>query len=278
MLLGQAHIVVAEGRCSELFVFVDAHSHLDKYSDDEIVGVLETIERERILTLSVSVDGPSFVRTEGIATRSELVVPSFGIHPEEATRYAGSLSEAREFAERSPMFGEIGLDYRTVRDESLYPAQRSVFEWFLDLAREQDKMVSVHCAGAEQDTADILRRYGTVRGIIHWYSGPLDVLRQMVDLGLMFSFGVELLHSDHVRQLAAAVPSDQLLTETDNPGGSRWLTGTPGFPALVRDVVDALSEVRGVHRDDLLSIVHANMTQLTENDDHLIGPYFGSVT
>jgi len=250
-------------------MYIDAHAHLDKYSDDELDRVLDTIERERILTLSVSVDGPSFVRTEGIARRSELVVPSFGVHPEEAARYVGSLADIRDFAERSPMFGEIGLDYSAAGDESLHRTQRDVFEWFLDLARDQNKMVSVHCKGAEQDTADLLGRYGTVRGIIHWYSGPLDVLRQMVDLGLMFSVGVELMHSDHVREVAAEIPSDQLLTETDNPGGLRWLTGATGFPSLVSDVVDVLSDVQGMHRNDLLSAIHANMIRLTKNDDHL---------
>jgi TatD DNase family protein len=250
-------------------MYVDAHSHLDKYTNDELGGVLEAIERDRILTLSVSVDGPSFVRTEGIATRSELVVPCFGVHPEEATRYVGSLGDIREFAERSPIFGEIGLDYRTVTDERLHPAQREVFEWFLDLARAQDKMISVHCAGAEQDAADLLARYESIRAIVHWYSGPLDVLDRMIDAGLMFSVGVEVLHSDHIRNVTAAIPTDQLLTETDNPGGPRWLTGDTGYPHLISDVVDVLSDIRGVSRDDLLAAVRSNLNRLIESDDHL---------
>jgi TatD DNase family protein len=250
-------------------MYVDAHSHLDKYSDVELSGVLETTERHRILTLSVSVDGPSFIRAEGIAARSAWVVPSFGVHPEEATRYVDSLGDVREFAGRSPVFGEIGLDYRTVDDESLYPAQRDVFEWFLDLARTQDKMVSVHCVGAEQDTADLLARYDSVRAIVHWYSGPLDVLQQMIDTGHMFSVGVEVLHSEHIRQVAAAIPTDQLLTETDNPGGPRWLTGDTGYPHLIIDIVDVLADVRGESRDNLVASVHGNLTRLVEDDVHL---------
>lgn len=250
-------------------MYVDAHSHLDKYSDVELEGVLDAVESHRILTLSVSVDGPSFVRTEAIAGRSELVVPCFGVHPEEAARYVGSLGDMREFAERSPMFGEIGLDYRTVADESCYPAQREVFEWFLDLAVAHDKMVSVHCVGAEQDTVDLLARYESVRAIVHWYSGPLDVLDQMIDAGLMFSVGAEVLHSDHIRNVAAAIPPDQLLTETDNPGGPRWLTGDTGYPQLITDVVDELSSTRGERKDDLLATVRSNLLRLIESDHHL---------
>lgn len=250
-------------------MYIDAHAHLDKYSDDELVGVLDTIQRQRILTLSVSVDVPSFVRTEKIAARSEMVVPCFGIHPEEAPRYVDSLAELHKLAERSPIFGEIGLDYRFVEDESLHPAQRQVFKWFLDLARDQDKVISVHCVGAEQDAADLLVRYGVDRGIIHWYSGPLDVLGQLIETGLMFSVGVEVLHSSHIRDVARAIPTDQLLTETDNPGGPRWLTGDSGYPALIGDIVDELSDIRGVTRNELLATVRTNMIRLIENDNHL---------
>ncbi|NOY55925.1 MAG: TatD family hydrolase [Actinobacteria bacterium] len=250
-------------------MYVDAHSHVDKYGDEELVEVLDTIERQRILTLGVSIDVPSFVRTEKIAARSEFVVPSFGIQPWEAPRYADSIDDLDEFAERSPMIGEIGLDYRFVTDQSLYPAQRQVFERLLRLARDQDKVISVHCAGAEQDTTDLLVRYGVDRGIIHWYSGPLDVLGRLIETGLMFSVGVEVLHSDHVRDVARAIPAEQLLTETDNPGGLRWLTGDTGYPALIGEIVDKLSDVRGVARSELVTTIRTNMTRLIESDDHL---------
>ncbi|GBD83677.1 putative deoxyribonuclease YcfH [bacterium BMS3Abin02] len=250
-------------------MYVDAHTHMDKYTDEELVGVLETIERQRILTFGVSIDVPSFVRTEKIATRSEFVVPSFGVHPWEAPGYANAIDDLDGCVERSPMIGEIGLDYRFVEDERLYPAQRQVFERLLDLARDQDKIVSVHCTGAERDTADHLARSGIDRGIIHWYSGPLDILGQLIETGLMFSVGVEVLRSDHIRDVARAIPADRLLTETDNPGGLRWLTGETGYPALIGDILDELSDVRGVIRNELLATVRNNMTRLIENDAHL---------
>lgn len=91
----------------------------------------------------------------------------------------------------------------------------------------------------------------------------------MIDAGFMFSVGVEVLHSDRIRSVAAAVPRDQLLTETDNPGGSRWLTGNTGYPNLISDIVDVLSDVRGVSRNDLLTTVRSNMIRLAGSDNHL---------
>ncbi len=250
-------------------MYVDAHSHLEMYSDAELAGVLKTIESQGILTLGVSIDIRSFIRTEKIAKRSDLVVPSFGIHPSEAPRYVDAIDGLDGFVQRSPMIGEIGLDYRFVTDESLYPAQRQVFDKLLGLARSQGKLVSVHCAGAERDTADHLALSGVERAIIHWYSGPLDVLGDMIEMGLMFSIGVEVLHSDHIRDIGRAIPADQILTETDNPGGLRWVTGDTGYPALIGDVAHELARLRGVTRSELLATVRFNMVRLIENDDHL---------
>ncbi|HUP16309.1 MAG TPA: TatD family hydrolase [Acidimicrobiia bacterium] len=253
-------------------MLVDAHTHLDKYGDDEIEEVLAAIERQRILTLTVA-DGPaSFVRAEAIAARSTLVMAGFGIHPSVAHEYAESMDEVCKIANRSPFIGEVGLDYRLVTDEALYVSQRQVFAMLLDLARDQDKLVNVHCAGAEQDTADILRYHRIDRAIIHWYSGPLDILSELVTAGYMLSLGVEVMHSSHIRDVARAVPSDQLLTETDNPGGLRWLTGEVGQPQVISDIVSELATVRGVHLEELAATVQSNMVRLVE-DDPVLGPW-----
>jgi TatD DNase family protein len=250
-------------------LFIDAHAHLDRYEDDEIVGVLQEIERQRILTLSVSLDAKSFLRTEAIAARLGLVVPAFGVHPFEAPRYVEALDDVEEPITRSPLIGEIGLDHRFVTDKSQYGAQRKVFARFLTRAREQKKLVNVHCVGAEQDTSDMLREHGIERAIIHWYSGPLDVLAELITAGFMFTVGVEVLHSDHIRDVARAIPREQLLTETDNPGGPRWLTGEKGYPSLISDIVAELARIRGVNPDDVLATVYANMVRLIERDAHL---------
>lgn len=250
-------------------MLIDAHAHLDKYDDDEIDVVLAAIERQGILTMSVSVDVASFERAEAIAARSSLVVPGFGIHPWAAPELMDSLAGLEDLAVRSPLIGEIGLDYRFVTDAACYGPQRQVFANLLELAQDQNKLVNVHCAGAERDTADMLRSHRTERAIIHWYSGPLDILSQLIASGFMFTIGVEVLYSDHIRDVAQAIPTDQLLTETDNPGGSHWLTGKRGYPPLITDIASELARIRGVHREELLATVNSNMAQLLEDDRHL---------
>lgn len=250
-------------------MFIDAHSHLDKYDDADLDRVLDQIEQSRILTTSVSVDDESFRRSEAIAARGALVVPAFGVHPSEATRFVHSLDEVEELVRRSPLIGEIGLDHRFVTDASQYASQRAVFGQFLTWAAEQNKVVNLHCAGAEQETARMLREHETQRVIVHWYSGPTDVLTEMIELGCMFTVGVEILYSDHIRQIARMIPSAQLLTETDNPGGLRWVTDETGYPWIIVSVIDELARVREVPSAELVELVRSNMVGLFEGDPHL---------
>jgi TatD DNase family protein len=112
----------------------------------------------------------------------------------------------------------------------------------------------------DQEIDDVIKTIERV--IIHWYSGPLDVLDEMIDAGFSFSIGIEVMHSDHMRTITAAIPDRQLLTETDNPGGPQWLTGSWGYPHFIGDVVNKIAVVRGVHRDDLRAMVHDNMARI----------------
>lgn len=250
-------------------MLVDAHVHLDKYDDNEIEGVLAEIESRRILSLSVSVDPVSFARAEAIATRSPLVVPSFGIHPERAPAFVDSLTEVDELVDRSPMIGEIGLDHRFVTDRSQYESQREVFTTLVDMAQAQRKAINLHCPGAEKETLDFLLSRGVERAIVHWYSGPLDVLTRMISAGYLFTVGVEVLHSEHIRRVASLIPADQLLTETDNPGGLEWLNGETGRPAHLLDVVEELARLRGVPSAKLVGSVENNLAVLMGDDPHL---------
>ena len=250
-------------------MLVDAHAHLDKYDSDQIGEVLADIERRRILTLSVSVDPESFTRTESIAARSRLVVPSFGIHPENAPLLVDSLAEVEELVARAPMIGEIGLDHRFVDDEAQYGPQREVFASMLEWAGGQGKVVNLHCSGAEGETLYILASHGIKRAIVHWYSGPLDVLSDLIAAGYLFTVGVEVLHSVHIQRVAQLIPEGQLLTETDNPGGLEWLTGEIGRPSHLAQVLDELGRLRGVQTADLIRIIHDNLARLVQDDPHV---------
>ena len=181
-------------------MLIDAHVHLDKYGDllDE---ALRQIETERIFTVATAMDLPSYLDLQRIGERSELILPTFGIHPRRAAEYADRLPEISRYIEMSPAIGEIGLDFHWVKDQSTYPAQRKVLEYFIAAAREQDKFVNLHTKAGEKEILNLLEKYDVRRAIIHWYSGPMDILQAMIDFGCYFTIGVEVGYSDHIKKI-----------------------------------------------------------------------------
>ena len=249
-------------------MLIDAHAHLDKYGED-LPAALEEIEQHRIFTWAVSMDLPSYRRNLEIAGMCDLVMPTFGVHPRRAPEYADRLKELSRWVEQSPAIGEIGLDFHWVEDSAQYPAQKKVLEYFLAAAGEQKKIVNLHTKGAEKEILDLLERYDIARAVVHWYSGPLDILRALAEYGAYFTLGVEALTSQEIRRIARAVPLKQLLTETDNPGGLKWLNGTVGMPAIVLKVVEELAGVKQEPVEDIIRAVEGNFRRLTGGDPWL---------
>jgi TatD DNase family protein len=253
-------------------MLIDAHAHLDRY-EDALESALEEITQHSIFTISNSMDLPSYRRNLEIGEMCDLVLPTFGVHPWNASAYADRLEDLSEAIEQSPILGEIGLDYHFVDDASQYPAQRKVFEFFLAAAKERGKIVNLHTKGAESDVLDFLNRYEIQRAIVHWYSGPLVVFRELVARGAYFTIGVEVLYSEHIQTIARELPSEQLLTETDNPGGPRSFIGALGMPLLIRDVVQALAELRKTTVEAIIQTVQTNFAQLIRDDPWLSDTY-----
>ncbi len=249
-------------------MYIDAHVHLDKYGD-LIDEALRQIEQEKIFTVATAMDVPSYLELQKIAERSELILPTFGIHPRRAADYADRLQEVAGYIEASPAIGEIGLDFHWVKDPSTFPAQRKVLEYFFAAAREQKKFVNLHTKGGEKEILDLLEKYDIQRAIIHWYSGPMDILRAMINFGCYFTIGVEVLYSDHIKGIANAVPEHLLLTETDNPGGLTWLKGEVGMPRAIANVVDALAELRQSTPEQIAQWVRNNFIRFIAGDPWL---------
>jgi TatD DNase family protein len=257
-------------------MLIDAHSHIDRYDlvDEEALdAALTEIRQNGIFTVSNSMDLPSYERNLAIADRCRLVLPIFGVHPWNAPQYAGRLEDLTPAIEQSPMLGEIGLDFHFIEDTSQYPSQRKALEFFLTAAREQEKIVNLHAKGAEEEILRLLDKHAIQRAIVHWYSGPLGVLRELVSRGVYFTVGIEVRYSEHLQAIAREVPAGQLLTETDNPGGPKGFIGDRGMPSLIKDVVRALAELRAVSAETIVQTVQTNFQTLVQDDPALANRY-----
>ena len=249
-------------------MLIDAHVHLDRY-EDKLAPAIQEINQHGILTISNSMDLPSYRRNLEIAKQSKYIIPTFGVHPWNAASYAKLLKNLTDAIDTSPMLGEIGLDYHFMEDTKQYPAQKQVLEFFLKAAQNQNKIVNLHTKGSEKKILNLLEKYEIQRAIIHWYSGPLTTFDKMVAKGFYFTIGVEIQYSDHIKTIAKALPYDRLLTETDNPGGLKWLNGRIGMPSDISTVVDTLAHIKKTTPENIIQTVEANFLRLIDDDPWL---------
>jgi len=148
--------------------------------------------------------------------------------------------------------------------------QQSVFRRQLKGARELDLPVIIHTREAEDETIQILNEEwsGSRRpGIMHCFSGSLDLARRAIELGFLISFSgiVTFKKADDLRAIAAEVPLDRLLIETDCP----YLTPVPyrgkrNEPSYVVEVARCLAELRGVEISEMARITSSNFERVFE--------------
>jgi TatD DNase family protein len=219
----------------------------------------------------LSADEPDEVaRAAAVQTAWPAVRFAAGVHPHRAGHFAGSPSRAAEVAAEAVdrtgavALGEIGLDYHY--DFAPRAVQREVFDAQLALAGRRDRPVVIHTREAADDTIAALRAASPrVRGVMHCFTGTREEARRALDLDLYVSLSgiVTFPRADTLREVAAFVPADRLLVETDAP----FLAPVPhrgrrNEPAWVTLTLERLAAVRGDAVDALAAVVGRNFASL----------------
>lgn len=234
---------------------IDTHAHLD---DEQLAGDLpDVLRRARaagvVQVVAVGITADSSERCLALAGSHPGVFATVGVHPNEAARAgAGDWDRVVALAERPGVVGvgETGLDRHW--DRTPFAAQEEWFARHLELGRERDLPVVIHCRDAEADVVRMLReafdRHGPVRGVMHSFVGSAQTAEACLAMGLHLSFAGMLTYKNAagVREVAARVPADRLLVETDCPYLAPVpLRGKRNEPANVAHTAARLADVRG---------------------------------
>ncbi|MCF8566285.1 TatD family hydrolase [Alicyclobacillus tolerans] len=231
----------------------DTHCHL---FDEKLLGDLkEVVERAKeagVAEIVVpAVDVETSRQAIAIAEQFDGVYAAVGVHPE-----AANDASEEDFAEVAKLalhpkvvaIGEIGLDYYW--DAAPRPKQQDVLVQQIRLAKQLGLPVAIHNRDATQDTVRILEQEckGDVHGVMHCFTGSFETAKQCMELGFFISFGgpVTFKNARNVREVAAKIPDEWLVVETDSP----YLTPHPhrgkrNEPSYVALVAQMLAEVRG---------------------------------
>ena len=248
-------------------MLIDSHCHLD-FPDfaaelDAVVERARGVGIARLVTISTRVARHAAVLA--IAERCADVYCSVGTHPhyahEEPDVTAADLV-ARTRHPKVVAIGEAGLDY--AYDNSPRDAQERGFRTHIAAARASGLPLVIHSREADADTARILEEemgQGAFPAVLHCFTGGADLARRAVALGHFISFTgiLTFKNSNALRAIAAALPADRILVETDAP----YLAPTPhrgrrNEPAFVVATAGVVAEARGITPEALAEATRAN--------------------
>jgi TatD DNase family protein len=248
-------------------MMIDTHCHLDMYEKGVLDAVLKRAEEAGIEAIvTIGSDRESNYANIEIAKRYSPVYLSVGMHPHDAKEFSGQTPDeilGLISEEKVVALGETGLDYHY--DHSPRETQRKVFIAHLDIASRTGLPVIIHSREAKEDTLRILGESGVRKGVLHCFSGDLDMAEKAMEMGFFISIAgpVTFKNARRLQEIAVAIPDMHLLVETDAP----YLTPEPfrgkrNEPAYIVNTLLKLAELRGVYYEDMVRITSVNAKRL----------------
>jgi TatD DNase family protein len=249
-------------------MLVDSHSHFDAPEFDADRDAALARARTAGVTRQVvpAVAAAGWPKLRDICARDAGLFPAYGLHPMYLEEHRPAhLDELRTWLERDrPVaIGECGLDFFVERLDA--QAQQRYFDGQLRLAHEFDLPVIVHARRAVDAVIASIRRIGGLRGVIHSFSGSPEQAKQLWQTGFLIGLGgpVTYERANRLRTLAATMPLDFLLLETDAPDQpDAGIRGQRNEPSRLPAVCDVIAGLRGVPPADVAATTTRNAERL----------------
>lgn len=248
---------------------IDTHSHL---FEDEFVDDLEDcIQRCREYNINkillVGFSKETNDKAYRLSEEYDIFYPTAGIHPSEAKEdYMEKLRELEEFLSKHRVYaiGECGLDYHYGKEFS--EIQKDLFRRQIELSIRYNLPLVIHMRDASLDTLNMLKEYqGKIRGVMHCYSGSLEMALEFIRLNFYISLGgpVTFKNAKESRRVAAEIPLSRLLIETDCPYLAPVpFRGSRNESAYVYFVARKIAELRNTSLEEIEKITTCNSEKL----------------
>ncbi|MGB5086733.1 MAG: Qat anti-phage system TatD family nuclease QatD [Methylocystis silviterrae] len=240
---------------------IDFHCHLDLYPDPHAV-VRECVARG-VYVLSVTTTPSAWAGTAALARDAPRILTALGLHPQLVHERKGELPLFERLLPEVRYVGETGLDGGPEYKHH-WQDQVAAFTRILEMSEHAGgRILSVHSRRAARPVLDTLAAHpGAGLPILHWFSGTPRELAQAVELGCWFSIGPAMLAGEKGRALAARMPRDRILTETDGPFAQ--LDGRAALPWDAEQAVVALAELWGESVPKVRAQIGVNLRHLAE--------------
>jgi len=276
-------------------MIIDTHSHLNfKAYDKDRDEVIKRTQKEGVICIDVGTKYETSKNAVELAEKNEGIYAAIGMHPihiktdllklkmdeEEGAfeplgeefdkaRYKNLVLRSRsdEGKNKVVAIGEIGLDYYyrpkgTTKTEKFKEKQKEIFVSQLDLAKELNLPVIIHCRMAHDDIIKILENYKDVAGVVHCFTGNWEQAQKYMDLG--FYIGINgIIFKLNLDEVIKKVPLEKILTETDCP----YLTppeakAERNEPIFVKYVIKKIAEIKNLSEDEIAGKTFNNAKKL----------------
>lgn len=251
-------------------MYFDSHAHLDdrKFDKDQDQFIQRAKKEGIHFIVNPGINISSSEESIALAKKYDFIYAAVGVHPHDAKEVKEESYKQLEQLSKHPKvvaIGEIGLDY--YRDLSPRAVQKEVFKRQMQLAEKVDLPIIVHDREAHGDTFSMLKKYfrKDTGGVLHSYSGSLEMAYQIIDLGLYLSISGPITYNNAKKtvEVVREISLEHLLIETDCP----YLTPVPfrgktNHPALVKYVAEKIAEIKGIPVEEVARQTTENAKKL----------------
>jgi len=250
-----------------LLKLVDSHVHLDELENvEEVLKECRNVGVIAVVGVSSNYASSSYLINLPTEYYGVKVYVALGVHPwtvtleKEQPDLTLKLIEAK--VDRIIGIGEVGLDFwlkEARKSQDVRDLQVNVFKLFLESARKHGKPVIIHSRGAWEECLTFAEKIGVEKAIFHWFTGPLDVLKRILDHDYFISVTPAVEYSKEHQTAVKNTPLENLLLETDSP------VKYAGIPAKPVDVVKSLkgvAKIKGLDVEDVAKVTTKNFEKV----------------
>jgi TatD DNase family protein len=243
---------------------IDAHCHLysDKY-DRDLDQVIQRARKHLEGVVISAVDPESLRKSLTIRRQhTDFIHVTAGVHPRTAATLKNKELAQRwrtimKVKEEIVAIGEVGPDFHRTKDPRLRQRQLMVLEEAMTQAENFNLPLVIHARQAEAAALEIVSGCSTPV-LFHCFAGSRQVARQITRFGFYLSFSAILLFSSELQKIAAEVPLELILTETDSPALSPRRDRRRNEPAFLESIVSRLAELRRRPQEEIAAITATN--------------------
>lgn len=240
----------------------DAHAHYDDEAfNDDRDELLSSMQKNGVgKIVNAAVDIKSSYTGLDFTKKYDFMYTTVGIHPECAEETSNDyLDEIAQLLKdkKAVAIGEIGLDYHWDIDKK---AQIKIFEQQLALSKDLNIPVVIHDREAHFDTFELLKKYKP-KGLVHCFSGSVEMAREVVKLGMSISLGgvVTFKNAKHAVNVAKDIPLNKLLLETDAPYLSPVpFRGKRCDSSMIKYTAQRIAEIRNISPQEVIDTAYEN--------------------